>query len=196
MFYYKPIVKTIVMRTCSIILLLVFITAISASGQKFITKTGYIKFYSGAPLEKIEGHNRQVNSALDFATGGFVFKVLMKSFEFEKALMQEHFNENYVESDKYPSATFIGKVANIKDLILGKDGIYDANVEGKLTLHGVTKEIKEKGSFEVKMGKLTGKAIFNLDIADYKITIPGNVGNNVSKTIEVTVEIALDKANL
>ena len=76
------------MRTYIAILALVFLTALSAGAQKYITKTGYIKFYSDSPLEKIEGHNRQVNSALDLATGGFVFKVLMKSFEFEKALMQ------------------------------------------------------------------------------------------------------------
>ncbi|MCX6267217.1 MAG: YceI family protein [Bacteroidetes bacterium] len=171
-------------------------TALSGNAQKYITKTGYIKFYSASPLEKIEAHNRQVNSALDISTGGFVFKVLMKSFEFEKALMQEHFNENYVESDKFPSATFAGKVTNIKDVNTGKDGIYEANVEGKLTLHGVTKDIKQKGSFEMKQGRLIGKAKFNIAVADYNITIPGNVGNNISKTIEVTVDITLDKANM
>jgi hypothetical protein len=184
------------MRTNSLMLIFVFMTAQSVSAQKFITKTGYIKFYSYAPLEKIEAHNRQVNSALDIPTGGFVFKVLMKSFEFEKALMQEHFNENYVESDKYPSAYFAGKVTNIKDINLSKDGIYDADVTGKLTLHGVTKDISEKGTFEVKQGKLIGKTKFNLTVADYNITIPGNVGNNVSKTIEVTVDITLDNANM
>jgi polyisoprenoid-binding protein YceI len=184
------------MRTYSIILTLVFIATISANAQKFITKTGHIKFHSDAPLEKIEANNRQVNSALDLATGGFVFKVLMKSFEFEKALMQEHFNENYVESDKFPDAKFVGKVTNIKDINLEKDGVYDANVEGKLTMHGVTKDIAEKGTFEVKQGKLIGKAKFNLSVADFKITIPGNVGNNISKTVEVTVDITLDKANM
>ena len=184
------------MRSYSIILTLVFMTAISAGAQKYITKTGYIKFYSDSPLEKIEAHNRQVNSALDIATGGFAFKVLMKSFEFEKALMQEHFNENYVESDKYPNATFVGKVTNIKEVDIAKDGTYPVNVEGKLTMHGVTKDISEKGTFEVKQGKLTGKSKFNIAVADYKITIPGNVGNNISKTIEVTVDITLDKANM
>jgi polyisoprenoid-binding protein YceI len=137
-----------------------------------------------------------VNSALDMATGGFVFKVLLKSFEFEKALMQEHFNENYVESDKYPNATFVGKVTNIKDINLGKEGIYEATVEGKLTLHGITKDMKEKGTFEVKQEKLIGRARFNLVLADYKITIPGTVGNNISKTIEITVDVNLDKANM
>jgi polyisoprenoid-binding protein YceI len=184
------------MRIHSIILGLLLITTISGSAQKFITKTGHIKFYSDAPLEKIEANNRQVNSALDIATGNFVFKVLMKSFEFEKALMQEHFNENYAESDKYPDAKFVGKVTNINDLNVGKDGVYNADVAGKLTMHGVTKDITEKGTFEVKQGKITGKAKFNLTIADFKINIPGNVGKNISKTIEVTVDVTLDKANL
>ena len=184
------------MRTISLFVVMVLMTAMSANAQKFITKTGYIKFYSDSPLEKIEGHNRQVNSALDVATGGFVFKVLMKSFEFEKALMQEHFNENYVESDKFPTATFVGKVTNIKDVDISKEGVYNVNVEGKLTLHGVTKDVMEKGTFEMKQGKLIGKAKFNLTVADYKISIPGNVSNNISKTIEVSVDITLDKANM
>jgi polyisoprenoid-binding protein YceI len=196
MFYYPPVTKFIKMRTYSLILVLAFIATISADAQKFITKTGHIKFYSDAPLEKIEAHNRQVNSALDIATGGFVFKVLMKSFEFEKALMQEHFNENYVESDKYPSATFVGKVTNIKDVNIEKEGVYEVTVEGKLTMHGVTKDVKEKGTFEMKQGKLLGKAKFNLTVADFKITIPGNVGKNISNTVEVTVDISLDKANM
>jgi len=184
------------MRINPIILVLALMTTVPAMAQKFITKTGYIKFYSSAPLEKIEAQNRQVNSALDLATGGFVFKVLMRSFEFEKALMQEHFNENYVESDKYPSATFVGKVTNLKDIDISKDGVYDASVEGKLTLHGVTRDIREKGTFEMRQGKLIGRSKFNLTVADFNITIPGNVGNNIAKTVEVTVDITLDKANL
>jgi hypothetical protein len=184
------------MRTKLFILSMVLMTTFSVSAQKFITKTGFIKFYSDSPLEKIEAQNHQVNSALDLSSGGFVFKVLLKSFEFEKALMQEHFNENYVESDKYPTATFVGKVTNIKDVNAAKDGVYTSDVEGKLTLHGITRDVKEKGTLEVKQGKIIGKSKFNILIADYNITIPGNVGNNISKTIEVTVDVTLDKANM
>ena len=184
------------MRTISMMLLVICLTAFTANAQKYITKTGYIQFFSDAPLEKIEGHNRQVNSALDLATGGFVFKVLMKSFEFEKALMQEHFNENYVESDKFPTATFVGSVSNMAEVKIEKDGIYQVDIAGDLTMHGVSKHIAEKGTFEVKQGKLIGKAKFNLTVADFKITIPGNVGNNISKTVEVTVDITLNKANM
>jgi polyisoprenoid-binding protein YceI len=170
--------------------------SIASPAQKYITKNGHIRFYSDSPLEKIEAHNRQVNSAFDASNGNFVCKVLMKSFEFEKALMQEHFNENYVESDKYPDATFIGKVLNFKDINFGKDGLYHANIQGKLTMHGISKEISEKGTFEVKQGKLTGKSKFNIVLADFKISIPGTVVNNISKSIEITVDVTLEKANL
>jgi polyisoprenoid-binding protein YceI len=167
----------------------------TANAQRFITKTGHIKFHSDSPLEKIEANNRQVKAIIDITTGDFIFTVLMKSFEFEKALMQEHFNENYVESDKFPNATFLGKVTNIKDVDVTKDGTYDATVEGKLTIHGVTRFVKEQGTFEVKSNKINGKAKFNLLLGDYGIKVPGAVTNNISKTIEITVEVALDKFN-
>ena len=167
--------------------------AISGYSQKYVTKNGFIRFYSDASVEKIEAINRQVNAAMDVTTGDFVFRVLMKSFTFEKALMQEHFNENYVESDKFPSATFLGKIINIKDVNISKDGKYPVTVEGKLTMHGETKQVSEAGIVEVKEGKLIGKAKFNLTLSDYKISIPNDVVNSISKTIEVTVEVVLDK---
>ena len=180
-----------------LIFVLFFLSIVSfvADAQKFITKTGHIKFYSDSPLEKIEAHNRQVNAALDAVTGDFVCKVLVKSFEFEKALMQEHFNEYYVESDKFPNATFIGKVINIKDVNISKDGVYEAMVEGKLTIHGTTQPVREKGTFEVKGTKITGKSKFTILLADYNIKIPGAVTNSISKSIEITVDMVLDKLN-
>jgi polyisoprenoid-binding protein YceI len=182
-------------------LLFIFILALAlGSGfqgraQKFITKTGYVRFYSEAPLEKIEAVNRQVKSALDAATGDFVFTVLMKSFVFEKALMQEHFHENYVESDKFPNATFIGKVTNLKEVNFGKDGTYPVTVDGKLTIHGETKTISEKGTLEIREGKVIGRSKFSVTVADYKITIPNTVVNNISKTLEITVDVVMDKVN-
>ena len=158
-------------------------------------KDNHLKFYSKAPLEKIEAHNMQVNAAFDQQSGFFVFKVLMKSFEFEKALMQEHFNENYIESDKFPNATFLGKVTNFNEINFSKDGTYKVNVEGKLTLHGITKEVKETGTFQPDKGKIFGKAIFNLLLSDYNIDVPGAVANNISKTVEITVEVVLEKIN-
>lgn len=176
------------------LLVIVFIIATSAGfSQKYITKNGYIKFYSETPMETIEAHNHQVNSAFDLATGDFVFKVLIKSFDFEKALMQEHFNENYMESDKFPDATFTGKITNLPAIDLMKDGKYDVNVEGDLKIHGETKKVKEKGTFEVAGGKITGKSVFMVHLADYKIKIPNTVINNIAEDIQVTVEVNLEE---
>jgi polyisoprenoid-binding protein YceI len=183
------------MKKLLLITLCVAAVSSAAYAQKFITKTGHIKFYSESPMEKIEAHNHQVNAALNLATGDFVFKVLMKSFDFEKALMQEHFNENYVESDKYPNATFAGKVVNINEVNINKDGTYNATVQGALTIHGVTKQVQTKGSLEVREGKILGKAKFNILLSDYNIKIPGAVTNNISKEIEITVEVNLEKIN-
>lgn len=183
------------MKFSIILIFFLSVFTLNANAQRFITKTGHIKFFSEGMIEKIEAHNRQVNAALDASSGDFVFKILMKSFEFEKALMQEHFNENYVESDKFPNATFIGKVTNIKDLNPGKDGVYEALVSGKLTIHGVTKDVNEKGSLEVKGGKIGAKSKFMISLADYDVKIPGAVTKNISQTIEITVDLSLEKLN-
>lgn len=171
--------------------LLFFATSMFA--QKYITKTGHIMFYSDTPLETIEAHNHQVNSVLDVETGDFVFKVLIKSFEFEKALMQEHFNENFVESDKYPNSTFKGKIVNIADMDLTQPGEYEVVVEGDLTLHGETQKVRTKGSMKSSGDKIEGNSKFMAKPEDYKIKIPSTVVNKIADEIEVTVEITLEK---
>lgn len=178
-----------------ITVLVIFIISSSAiQAQKYITKNGHIKFYSETPVETIEADNNQVNSALDIQTGDLVFKVLVKSFQFEKALMQEHFNENYLESDKFPNSTFQGKVINLSAIDFTKEGTYEATIEGDLTIHGVTRKINEKGTFTVKAGdKVHGNSKFNVKPADYAIKIPGTVVKNIAETIEVTVDVELSK---
>ena len=176
-----------------VILSVIILFAFTAFSQKYLTKNGYIKFYSETPMETIEAHNRQVNSALDIETGDFVFKVLMKSFEFEKALMQEHFNENYVESDKFPNATFKGKVTNVTDIDFGTEGDYVAMVEGDLTIHGVTNKVSAKGTFSVKGGQIIGTSTFIVKPEDYGIKIPKTVVDNIAEEIETTVDVTLNE---
>lgn len=161
--------------------------------QRYLTKNGKISFFSEAPLENIEARNSQVNCALDTQTGDLVFKVLMKSFQFEKALMQEHFNENYVESDTYPNSTFEGKVVNLDEIDFTKNGLYPAEIEGDLTIHGVTKTIREKGTFEILDEKIKGASKFTILLADYDISIPAPVADNIAKEIEISVDIMLEK---
>ena len=181
------------MKKLTTILLIILLSTTLANAQKYMTKSGTIKFFSDTPMEKIEAENRQVNSALDFSTGNFVFKVLIRGFEFPKALMQEHFNENYMESEKFPNSTFSGKITNIKDVNLSKDGVYKVVVEGDLAMHGVTNKVKVNGTLEVKAGKVLGNSSFNVTPKDYNITIPKAVIKNISEAIKVDVNVSMDK---
>jgi hypothetical protein len=183
------------MKKYWIVILLIAGFKLCGYTQTYVTKNGMVRFYSEASLEKIQAVSRQVNTALMNPTGDIVFKVLIKSFNFEKAMMQEHFNENYLESDKYPEATFVGKITNIKDINFTKEGSYPATVEGKLTIHGQTQVIKQTGTLEIKNDAVTANAKFNILLADYKISIPNTVVNNISKSIEITVEVTMTKLN-
>ena len=177
-----------------LIIVLLMITS-SAFAQKNITKNGRIRFYSETPMEKIEAINTQVNSALDISTGDFVFKVLIKSFEFERALMQEHFNENYVESDKFPQAVLKATVSNKSSININKPGKQDVILQADITIHGVTKNMEIKGTCENVGGKLVAQATFILKPSDFNIQIPKAVADNIAKEIEVTVNFETEPFN-
>ena len=171
----------------------VFFAALCTNAQeKFFTKSGKIVFSSKAPLENIEAHHKSVTCVLDAKTGALQFAVLMKGFEFEKALMQEHFNENYIESHKYPKADFKGQIVNSGDINFTKDGTYKANVKGKLTIHGETKDVETTGTIAVKGGKVEADAVFPIELSDYKIEIPKVVKDNISKSVTITVDCNLE----
>ncbi|HRY97708.1 MAG TPA: YceI family protein [Bacteroidales bacterium] len=161
------------------------------SAQKYVAKNGHIRFFSETPAENIEAHNRQVNAALDLSNGALVFKVLIKSFEFEKALMQEHFNENYMESDQFPNATFNGKLSDPLAFSKASKGPVKVTLEGDLTIHGVTRKVKETATLEWKGEDVSGQAKFIVKPADYNIRIPAAVANNIAKEIEVSVDVNL-----
>ena len=157
--------------------------------QKYISKTGHIWFYSHTPMEDIEAHNRQSVSLLDINSGELDFNLLIKSFEFKRKLMQEHFNENYMESDKIPKATFKGKITNLDKISFTKEGEYKAEITGIITIHGVSKPLTTTGSIVVKEGIISAKANFQLIPKDYDIQIPSIVENKIAKAMEVTVEL-------
>ncbi len=180
------------MKTVLKFVIVLMMLSSSVFAQKYITKNGKITFNSDAPTEKIEAKNNQVKAALDAATGDVVFQVLITSFEFRQALMQEHFNENYMESSKFPNATFKGKVTNLKDINFTKNGKYNAVVEGDLTIHGVTKKVKQTGTIEIKDGKATINCKFNVAIKDYKITIPGAVTGKIAEIVQIIVDATMD----
>jgi len=174
-----------------IILTCVLFFVFEATGQTYITRNGTIRFFSEAPLENIEAVNRQVNSALDTETGEFVFRVVMRSFSFEKALMQQHFNDNFVESHKYPNATFQGQILEIGDIDFTGEGEYEVTVEGDLTIKDVTRFISEKGVLRISGGNVTGESKFIVRPEEYNITIPSRFARNISEEIEVTVNVNL-----
>ena len=173
-----------------LILLLSHVTMVS--GQKYFTKTGHVSFYSDTPLEKIEAQNKSSNCVLDLATGKLEFAVLIKGFQFEKALMQEHFNENYLESNKFPKATFKGQIDNYNKIDVTKNGKSTVKVSGDLTLHGVTKKLTTEAMVEVKGGKIDADATFNIIVADYNIAIPSLVKDQIAKSVKVKVDATLE----
>lgn len=161
--------------------------SISASAQKYFTKTGSITFTSKTPMEAIEAKNSAVACLLDSKAGALDFVVQIKSFVFDKQLMQEHFNENYMESDKFPKATFKGAISNLSSVSFEKDGDYPVTVVGKLTIHGVTKDVKQNGTISIKGGKLSMSASFAVLLSDYNIQIPGAVKDKIAKEVRIIV---------
>ncbi|WP_207491854.1 YceI family protein [Aridibaculum aurantiacum] len=180
------------MKYIFILLAAIGLTATTVNAQKvYSTKNGKISFYSKAPLEDIEAQNSEVESKLAAATGQVVFTLLIKGFQFENQLMEDHFNENYLESSKYPKSNFKGYVTNIKSIDLNKDGSYPAKVKGELTIHGVTKPLETDGTLEVKGGKVTAKARFPVKLKDHNIG-GSMVGKKIAETIVVDVNCQYD----
>ncbi len=153
----------------------------------YLSKDGHIKFFSDAPLEDIEANNHKVGSVMNIENGDIEFSVLIMAFQFEKALMQEHFNENYMESAKYPKATFKGKIVNFDEVNFASDGTYPAEVEGELTIRGVAKPVKASGLITVKGEEIQVASDFMVAPADYNIEIPGLVREKIAKEIKVSV---------
>jgi polyisoprenoid-binding protein YceI len=113
----------------------------------------------------------------------------MKGFEFEKALMQEHFNENYIESDKYPKATFRGVIEDGNTITLGIDKSYNLKVTGALTMHGITKQISTLATIKVNKGVVSASTNFSVLLSDYNIKVPALVTDNINKKIDISVNI-------
>jgi len=178
------------MKNLFLIGLLFTAVSVSQAQERFLTRTGHIKFFSAAPMENIEAHNHQVTAVVD-AGGEIAFKVIMKSFDFEKAAMQEHFNKQYLHTDKYPEAKFEGRITNMSSVNLKNDGSYPVQVDGKMTIHGVTKTIKQSGTIVVKGGNVVANAKFPIKLADYEVKVPSDFSKKISETVEITVDCTL-----
>lgn len=178
-------------RLIIIILMLSPITHVF--GQKYLTQSGTIKFFSHSPLEDIEAYNNQVSGVINMDNGEMAFTLLMKAFTFEKALMQEHFNEKYVESDKFPKASFKGKIVDFDKVKLA-DTPTKVTTTGTLTIHGVSREITTEGTLAKGKGNtIKGSSEFTIELDNYDIEIPSTVKDNISNTIKITVNMEYEK---
>lgn len=165
---------------------LIFIQCTFAQ-KRYFTKTGTVSFRAGTSVEDIDAVNKSTTCIFDVGTGDIQFAVLIKGFEFKSSLMQEHFNENYMESDKYPKSIFKGKITNLDKINFQKEGNYPVTVKGSLEMHGVTKEIATSGTFKVTGETVLATAEFSVALADYNIEIPGLVKDKISKTAKIQI---------
>jgi hypothetical protein len=171
-----------------LIVIISFVLSLPVFSQKrYFTKSGQINFAAGTAAEDIDGVNKATTSVFDAATGQIEFAVLVKGFEFKRALMQEHFNENYMESDKFPKSVFKGKIIDVNKVNFQKDGSYPVTVKGVLDMHGVKKEIETTGTMKVAGESVHSDAAFTVLLADYKIAIPSLVKDKISQTVTIKV---------
>lgn len=160
----------------------------SSFGQVYMTRSAHISFFSVTPMENIKAVNDQAYAVIDAGKKNIAFTLLIKSFQFEKELMQQHFNENYIESDKYPKASFSGSFTG--DVNTATDGTYNVTVKGNLTIHNVTKSVEAPATLEVKSGHLIGKTQLKVKAEDYNISIPALVREKIAK--EITIDVLAD----
>lgn len=169
-----------------------FLLAAPAFAQNYFTRDGKVKFFSDASMEKIEATNKSATLVLNTASGKMDWKVNIKGFLFDKPLMQEHFNENYLESSKYPSATYKSEITNLSEVNFSKDGTYKAKVKGKMNIHGVEKDLETAGTITVSGGAIKINAEFWVKCSDYNIKIEAGKVANIANDIKVTVEASLN----
>ncbi len=172
-------------------LLALSLLAAPAFAQKMGTRAGQVSFTSHTAVEDIAAKNNDAAVVVNSATGDVAVAVPIRSFRFEKQLMEEHFNENYMESTKYPKADFKGKITNAGDVQWTKDGSYPVKVMGAMTMHGVTREVSVPATVVVSGGKATGMAKFPLKLSDYNVKVPQMVASKIAESVNVVVSAPL-----
>lgn len=164
-------------------LLLCLFLGIEAHSQYYIGQNGETSFFSETPMENISALNKNVGAVLNPATNEVAVKMNIALFKFQNKLMEEHFNENYMETDKFPAASFKGKINEKIDF--SKDGIYDVTIKGILLMHGVSKEKTVAGKLSIAKEQATFTGNFDVKLADYKIEIPTIVFAKIAESIAV-----------
>lgn len=176
----------------ALFLMFCLLASTSLIGQsRLMDKEGKVTFFSEAPIENIDATTEQALAVLDTATNKVAVSISIKGFNFEKDLMQEHFNENYLESDKYPKATFAGELTQKIDY--NSTETQKIPVKGKITIHGVTKPFEGLVNVDVSKSDIKVSIVFNVAVADFDIEIPTIVFNNIAEVVEVKSNFVFKK---
>ena len=173
------------------LLLTLMLTRINA--QLYYTKNAGISFFSRTALQDIKADNNQAISVLNIETGAIQVSLLTNAFHFPKAKMEEDFNEDYIESAKYPKSTFKGIITDISKIDVAKNARYVLQVTGDLMIHGVTKNMTVPATISIKNGNISATASFNVLVKDYNIRIPTIVENKVAENIQITINCDYEK---
>jgi len=173
----------------SIVLSVFALVAFKPVQEKLISKSTHISFFSHTPVEDITANNYKVISTIDPSSGAVIFVVPMQSFEFEKALMQEHYNsKKFLNTKKFPKAKFKGMIDNLSTINFNADGEYNAIISGELEIKGMKKAIDEKAIIKVENGVVSLTTKINLTLADFGVVFKkGKPSKNIAKDIEITV---------
>jgi hypothetical protein len=174
-----------------ILMAAIMASSVAGFSQKYFTRTGYLSMFSKTGMEDIKAANENVTYIVDWATGDIQVSALQTNFKFEKAFMQEHYNENYMESTKFPKATFKGKIENVSSVNIKKDGTYTAKVSGTMELHGVAKPYSTTATFKVAGGHVAADAKFTVKCSDHNVKIEERFKNNISDSIEIKAKADL-----
>ena len=158
----------------------------SFAQKMYTTNTASVSFFSSTPMEDISANNKKVTSIINSTTNDIAFQMQIIQFKFPNSLMEEHFNENYMETSVYPKASFQGKINETIDY--SKDGIYNVTATGKLTIHGVTNQRTIEGKITITNGKIKLNSSFEVALVDYKIEVPTIVFSKIAEKIKVTLE--------
>lgn len=181
------------MKQIFFILSALFVFGTNALSQKFYTKNGHISIFSKASIESIKADNNQVITVLDTQTGEIQFFLLIRNFYFEKALTEQHFNEDFMDSDIFPKAGFRGKINNLKEVSFEKDGFYNISITGNLDIHGVVKKITTTGSITISGGVISASSKFFIRLSEFNIMIPRSLIDNIAGYVELTIQLDLDQ---
>jgi polyisoprenoid-binding protein YceI len=180
------------MKILAFITSLVFIIHVNA--QTYLTRNGSISFYSHTPLEDVNAENNEVASSLNTSTGAFEFKAAIKSFHFKKTAMEQHFgDEDYMDAEKYPKASFSGKINDLSSVNFEKDGTYKVNVQGNLTIKDVTKPISAEGTITVKNGVIIAQSNFDVNRKEYHVIGEAFVQKKIEDEIHLSVNCQYEK---